>query len=1046
VLIQLNKIWIEFKKQWDATIGPIVTAAEKALDAATGQMISALGGAVTQLTHDLEFLVADEITKKDVFSFFTPKLQDGCDEQVFLWSDMLHYRKTSRMAANLYKRASAMPAGIQRDQFLAYTLGFMCHLGTDTTGHAFVNEQCGGPFRTHGQRHHAIENHIDAWNYRLTRKASLVPGSTLPFDPFCGATPAFPSLAQSALYFAVQIPADPKKAATNGDLRPDALPAEGTPARTAALDTDGAMPDWLARGIVEAMIDTYYDTNDATQYPGLLGGRDFQRKVVKDPSVAATLVERYTKRPMERPVAELMALLAPSSQVDVPPGFPLPWEVQVAYRLMLSFYKRTYMDQFDLPKPPGPGIPLPSLRASDFAWDVHSSDPPLQQVAEVLQGIGKDLAAVGNFLGGLFGAGAAAVTLPARELIYQAITLPLWRSVRAHRQLLVTFGFLTPQDIEVSPTGEVLHDTEILEKYVKLGDTGLGTSRNPRAAAYPYLHVPDEYHRPYAYPDMRNDHVPNQVEVWRTASGPHPVNTMADVLLRSDGVASNPLRLRYEQAATPTETDHLNERYVGHGEARVVTDPLGDPIVFSAYLIGRIAGDSAFAADFNLDSDRGYGYQCWDWTRLADKRAQEFGKPYAPPVILPAMNAGLLPLQLHYTRNPSRTANDAQNPDALLPLSELLVTMEPATVAMDKPVHITVRAVDNKSRAAVDGTVTISKFIADKAIQVTFPSNTLSPEITFSRFVMPGPAPITIEPRGSVASLGYLYTQVPLQFEKIPVIRLMRVGVWPPLIPAGRPFDVTVQASDALTHGPVSGDVVVNGRAMGKTNVPFTFTFGMMPPATTVSADGYAPAAVSWPPIVPSKLIVKAEPAAVPVDKPVQLTVVAVDDATRLPVAATVTLEYMDQTKKIVRTQFPANTPSPPITMEEVVVPGPVPIPIGVPVATISAPGYGSEKTSFAFTPPPKRRLVVSTQPAKVPLGTAISLLIASTDADTHQPVAGVVELTNFDEHGMPTKVVFPTNLPMPVILHAMGPLPALPRPTAIVKVAGYDPAEVKLG
>jgi|GEM_PF-870777 len=1047
VLVHLDNLWKDFKKAWDQSIGPIVTAAEKALDAATGQMISALSGAVTQLTHDLELLVADTITKKDVFSFFTPKLQDGCDEQVFLWSDMLHYRKTSRMAGNLYKRAIAMPPGIQRDQFLAYTLGYICHLGTDTTGHAFVNEQCGGPFRTHGQRHHAIENHIDAWNYRLTRKDGRIfhPGKALPVDPFCAATAAFPSLAQSALYFAVQIPQDPKKAATNGDLRPVVLPPEGTQARAEALDTDGAMPDWLARGIVEALVDTYYDKADATQYPGLLGGGDFQRRVVNDPALVTKLVEKYTRRPIERPVAELIALLAPSSQVDVPPGFPLPWEVQVAYRLMLSFFKRSYMDQFDLPKPPGPGIPLPSLKASDFAWDVHSSDSPLQQVGEVFKGIGKDLAAVGNFLGGLFGAGAAVVTLPARELIYEGITLPLWRSVRAHRQLLVTFGFLTPQDTEISPTGELLHDSEILEKYIKLGDTGLGTSRNPRAAAYPYMHVNDEYRRPFAYPDILSNHQVNPIERWRTASGPHPVNTMADVLVRSDGVASNPLRLRYEQAATPADTDRLNERYVGHSEPRVVTDPLGDPILFSAYLIGRIAGDPQFATDFNLDSDRGYGYQCWDWTRLTGQTAEEYGKSYAPPVVSPT-DGWKQALELHYKRNPDRAANDASNPDAA-PLSELLVTMEPATVPMDKPVRITVRAVDNQSRAPVDGTVTILTFHAGKAVDVTFPTNTLSPEVTFSRLVLPGPAPITIEPRGSVASLGYLYTSVPLQFEKIPVIRLMRVGVWPPLIPAGRPFAVTVQASDAATHAPVSGDVVVNGRSMGKTNVPFTFTFGLTPPPTTVSAQGYATDAVVWPPIFPSKLIVMAQPPAVTAGKPEQLTVLAVDEATRLPVAATVTLEYMNQSRKMAQTRFPANLPSPPVTMEEILGPGPVPIPIGVPVATVSAPGYGSEKTSFAFAAPAKRRLVVSSQPSRVPLGTMVSLIIASADAETHQPVPGIVELSNFDERGMPMHLAFPTNVPSPrITLRAMGPLPALPKPTAVVKAAGYEPAEVALG
>jgi hypothetical protein len=38
----------------------------------------------------------------------------------------------------------------------------MTHLATDVTGHAFVNQISGGPFRTHWQRHHLVENHLDA--------------------------------------------------------------------------------------------------------------------------------------------------------------------------------------------------------------------------------------------------------------------------------------------------------------------------------------------------------------------------------------------------------------------------------------------------------------------------------------------------------------------------------------------------------------------------------------------------------------------------------------------------------------------------------------------------------------------------------------------------------------------------------------------------------------------------------------------------------------------------------------------------------------------
>lgn len=36
---------------------------------------------------------------------------------------------------------------------------------------------------------------------------------------------------------------------------------------------------------------------------------------------------------------------------------------------------------------------------------------------------------------------------------------------------------------------------------------------------------------------------------------------------------------------------------------------------YGVYLTGRLIDDQPTLPDFNLDSDRGYGYHCWDWSR-----------------------------------------------------------------------------------------------------------------------------------------------------------------------------------------------------------------------------------------------------------------------------------------------------------------------------------------------------------------------------------------------------------------------------------------------
>ena len=58
-----------------------------------------------------------------------------------------------------------MPSARTRRRGIAFAVGWMSHCATDVTGHAFTNAKSGGPYRTHWQRHHLVENHMDSENY-----------------------------------------------------------------------------------------------------------------------------------------------------------------------------------------------------------------------------------------------------------------------------------------------------------------------------------------------------------------------------------------------------------------------------------------------------------------------------------------------------------------------------------------------------------------------------------------------------------------------------------------------------------------------------------------------------------------------------------------------------------------------------------------------------------------------------------------------------------------------------------------------------------------
>jgi hypothetical protein len=123
-----------------------------------------LPGAFNELKNELLNLAQLELlTEGDIFGWFALKMRKGFDEKAFLWSDMAHYRRTSIIPARLIARARDMQQSADAltkehgDQLLAFALGWTCHVGTDVIAHCFINEQCGGPFRTHWQRHHVIE-------------------------------------------------------------------------------------------------------------------------------------------------------------------------------------------------------------------------------------------------------------------------------------------------------------------------------------------------------------------------------------------------------------------------------------------------------------------------------------------------------------------------------------------------------------------------------------------------------------------------------------------------------------------------------------------------------------------------------------------------------------------------------------------------------------------------------------------------------------------------------------------------------------------------
>lgn len=714
-LIKLQKIWQQFVDGWNATIGPIVANIEDLADALTGGVLSEFGVVVDELKAALKTLAEEELlTFADIFTNFNTCVQKGYDEKLFLWSDMSHYRRPSSLCQAFVRQSEVLRAEgktDEADQFLAFTLGYITHLGTDTVAHSFVNEQCGGPFRDHPQRHHLIENHIDAWNYSQT-----APGGKISLDPW-GHSDSYPDASMSALWFDVQMTPDNPQ----GEQRPEPAPDDPV-ARKKALDVDGEMPEWMANSIVLAMMDTF---QDPAEHPQIYQGDDFQSAI--DSGLLTKIIESVTGSGPTKPFPELLADIAPKPPFSVRKGFPLPWQVQTIYRIMITFYKFSFNGTWELQKPRKPDFVIfpPASDIEDLLQppDLSGINPtnPIDDICGVLLALIewaiKELEAAGKLVNDLIKMLTSPASYPIRLGLYE-LAMMVWDVVMKAHEVLAHTGFMMPHAEQRYTDGELRLPNEIDLPLITLGGTVDGAFREALAAAfdplgnldknedvigtghsvadphYPYYPVLRyktdgstegwEYHRPWAWPSQSPVQQSGSDDTLRATPtetynpqrsfgegpdepyqplkpGPYPLMTMPNVFFRLGAPVDPATRAAYETAQTPWETDQLNVQHLGTRKEFQVS-PLGDPIPFSAHLIGQLVNDTGYSTQFNLDSDRAFAYLTWDWIRkepthdnLGNSPAfpgLKYAVPQEPPQAADGWQQGANPLLLKYKDPP----------------------------------------------------------------------------------------------------------------------------------------------------------------------------------------------------------------------------------------------------------------------------------------------------------------------------------------------------------------------------------------------------------
>jgi Zinc dependent phospholipase C len=93
----------------------------------------------------------------NAFPIFEARRQQDLPRENWFWADYLHYVRTGAFVQCLLNES----AGNQNNT--AFAMGYLTHYVTDVVGHPFVNHVVGAPWRHYWQRHHLVENFIDAY-------------------------------------------------------------------------------------------------------------------------------------------------------------------------------------------------------------------------------------------------------------------------------------------------------------------------------------------------------------------------------------------------------------------------------------------------------------------------------------------------------------------------------------------------------------------------------------------------------------------------------------------------------------------------------------------------------------------------------------------------------------------------------------------------------------------------------------------------------------------------------------------------------------------
>ena len=563
-----------------------------------------IGGVISE---GLLALVASGV---NLWPVFEPARQQDEPRSSWFWADYLHYIRSGAFVRTLLEKSKG------NDNLHAYALGYLTHYVTDVVGHPYVNQVVGAPWRLAWQRHHLVENFIDAYVWDRWHQS-------LPAPPA-------PSTEEEPLDALVQTPNDIGAGAPFTYSRLNDWTNIGSP--TAGDPIDGIIdsvctaiekslfqlgivddfvpvppPDPEFKAWTQLMVDCLHATYTESARPmnlakGILPGGASR---VDGFPIADDVAGAYT-------VFRLVLSVATEDKIEEPQPPDIVGDVSKAVQDMLDKVKQ---DLGNIPAPPAISM------SGDFSWDafVDAVEKTAAYVAEVA---GAVAAAVVDTVAGIIKAAAVGAIDAVKYLLY-LLNKALFALYRAARDVLVLHAYATPLTMDIIGTVGPLDMTTL---WKTLGEPPAGTYPHEESLQErKYLGSVYDPSRPLTTPPEQPAVAWAAPYVGRkagkgkaTVTLPATPDDFIDAALGPDDM----FKPTGPQAATKVknvETFAATKKNFG---GAIANSKHGIDLALAGFPGGTML------PDYNLDGDRGYAWPAWDVIPAPTDTAA--GDPLAP--------------------------------------------------------------------------------------------------------------------------------------------------------------------------------------------------------------------------------------------------------------------------------------------------------------------------------------------------------------------------------------------------------------------------------